>query len=92
MSEARALACHVDSARHHELPHDDAKRVHIARLVEPPVLQSLRRGVERCSFVHAAGMRLVALQCTCEAEIRHLGGHAPVFDSCADLLLSHRGT
>jgi hypothetical protein len=54
----RALFLDKHGAAHHELPHDDAKGVHIARLVQPVMQLHLWHRVEGRASADAAGMRL----------------------------------
>ena len=82
----------VNSSAHHELPHDDSKRVHVARAVQLAVVQHLGGDVEGCAALRAARvalLRLVACHAHRHAEVRDLCGRGAEEQRRDDVAVAH---
>ena len=69
----RGAQGHVGGAAHDELPHDDAKGVDVARLVQAAAVVDLGRDVEGCAATHVARVALAVLDAPGEPKVGYLG-------------------
>ena len=79
---------HEHGAPHHEFPHHDAKRIHVARSVQPPLPRHLRCSVERRALVDAALVRVVALEAQGETKVSDLDVKVCIPDRAAHAVLA----